>query len=38
VILLIEIETEKNMQIVDITSKVEEAVDASGVQEGICLV
>ncbi len=37
-ILLIEIETEKNMQIVDITSKVEEAVDASDVQEGICLI
>ncbi|MHC1631135.1 MAG: secondary thiamine-phosphate synthase enzyme YjbQ [Methanotrichaceae archaeon] len=37
-ILLIEIKTETSAQIVDITSKVEEAVSKSKVEEGICLV
>jgi thiamine phosphate synthase YjbQ (UPF0047 family) len=32
------IKTEKERQIINITDKVQEAIDKSGIQEGICLV
>lgn len=38
VILLIDIKTERNMQIIDITSCVEELVKKCGIEDGICLV